>query len=353
VNDMQIVRDFCAEEEPPGPQRLAAMRAQVVAGFGGAPPGRARRRIPAPRALPRPILAHPRLTLAGVVAAAAALIAALVVPSGAGGRAAPGGTGRVRLDAVVVLHRAAQAALTAPGPGSNRYVYVAGVGELTHVGGHRVMGQIQEWSGIRSGKQNYFCEEVSHSHAPKGVEMSGPCSQLNMPTPALFTYAGAQALPTQPGALLRYLDGEIAKVCGGLSGLTTAADREWAGVVTMLNYVPLLPPRLGAALMEAAARIPGITVIRHATTVAGQPGIGLARALQNPGRSPLRWEVIVSPSTYRFIGANVTYGPPGDDVSTALLKTGFTSATPKPSVFGTMTWTPQSCEYGGLAANIY
>jgi hypothetical protein len=98
VNDMEMVRDFCAEEERPGPQELAAVRAKVMTGFGGAPPGRARRlarpRLARPR-LAHPRLAHPRLAhsrlahsrlaLAGAVAVAtaAAVTAALVVPSGA------------------------------------------------------------------------------------------------------------------------------------------------------------------------------------------------------------------------------------------------------------------------------
>lgn len=350
-DDMQMVRDFCAEEAPPDTQRLAAVRAKVVAGLGGPTPRRARRWV-------RTLRAPPRLALAGAaaVATAAAVTAALVVPSGTTRGAAGHNTGGIQLDAAVVLHRAAEAALAAPGPGHNRYVYVAGKGVLIHLS-HIVTGWIQEWSGIRSGKDNYFCQEDIHVRGQKGAHATGWCSQISMPTPALFTYAGAETLPTQPGALLRHLDGEMSKVCDGLSGLTTAADREWAGVVTMLNYVPLLPPRLGAALMEAAARIPGITVIRHAITVAGQPGIGLVRTLENPGHHPyppypLRWEVIFSPRTYRFIGNSESFGEGEDGVSTALLKTGFTSATPKPSVIGTQTWEPGSCVDGGLVANL-
>ena len=57
VNELEILRDFCAEEAPPGPQRLAAVRARVVAGFGAAPLSHARR-----RQWRRPGRLHPALT---------------------------------------------------------------------------------------------------------------------------------------------------------------------------------------------------------------------------------------------------------------------------------------------------
>lgn len=82
MNELEILRDFCAEEVPPGPQRLATVRARVVAGFDAAPLSRAqgwqRRRFGLP---------YPALTGGVAALAAAVATAALIITSGPAARA--------------------------------------------------------------------------------------------------------------------------------------------------------------------------------------------------------------------------------------------------------------------------
>jgi hypothetical protein len=336
VDDLDIMRDFCAEEAPPDPHQLGELRARLVAAIGTAPPKRARQWARTPSAHPRPRLAHPRLALAGVVAVAtaAAVTAALAVPPGTAGRTVPPGAGSVQLDAAVVLHRAAQAALATRPPASDRYVYI----DSESAPAHQPRLHSEMWLGIHNGENDFLCRQAAQG--------SRQCSRLTMLTPAPFSYAGAAALPTQPRALLRYLDGEQARACGSLAGLMTTTDREWSGIVTMLYHVPLPSPRLGAALMEAAAQIPGIQVNPKATTIAGQPGIGVALSMRLPPRHFLsRSELIFSPRTYRLIGASFAYIGMGPVTGMAVLRDGFTSATPRGDVGDIhVNWGAWSCD---------
>lgn len=69
MNEMDLIKDFCAEQVPPGPERLAAARARVVAGIQGAAPSRPAHSSPR-RAL-RAMLTRPGLVISGGIAAAA------------------------------------------------------------------------------------------------------------------------------------------------------------------------------------------------------------------------------------------------------------------------------------------
>jgi hypothetical protein len=70
VNEIEILRDFCAEETPPDPQRLAPIRAKVVAGFDAAPLSDGQRRQSRRSA----VLAGPKRRAIAAASAAAALV---------------------------------------------------------------------------------------------------------------------------------------------------------------------------------------------------------------------------------------------------------------------------------------
>ncbi len=122
MNEMKQLEDFCAAVPPPDAARLARTRARVLS--TAADPTRAgagRGRLGARITLPR-------LALTGGLAAvaAAAVAIALVSPAGPGAGTGPGTGpgGGLRLDAAVVLHRAAAAALTAPAAGRGQFLYI-------------------------------------------------------------------------------------------------------------------------------------------------------------------------------------------------------------------------------------
>lgn len=222
----------------------------------------------------------------------------------------------MRLDAATVLHRAANAALTVPTPGSNQFIYANTVyADPQGVPSH---GTAREWIGVNSWQ---------------GIAQWNPCIFKNDPgcwagiTPLgelPFSYTQLESLPTSPQALLSYLDSEQHRACGILGERMSQAEREWSGVYTILNNVPVLPPRFGAALFDAAARVPGVKVIKNVTTAAGQPGIAVARTVHIKGSADLaaQAELIFSPRSYRYTG-NVV-----DGTTSALTMTKFTNSYP-------------------------
>jgi hypothetical protein len=146
-----------------------------------------------------------------------------------------------------------------------------------------------------------------------------------------FTYTGLARLPTSARALLGYLDAEQHQACGALGERMNQAEREWSGVYTILNNVPVLPPKFGAALFDAAAEIPGVAVIRNVRTATGQPGIAVARTARVKGAAFLaqQAELVFSPRTYRYIGNVVDGSSTGSTrQSSALITTRFTSTYP-------------------------
>ncbi len=89
MNEMDLIKDFCAEQVPPGPEQLAAARARVVAAIEGtvpsgsalSGPGRARR-------LPRRARGFLVVAAAGAITAVAGLVIAGTVTGS--GPASPG-----------------------------------------------------------------------------------------------------------------------------------------------------------------------------------------------------------------------------------------------------------------------
>ena len=61
----------------------------------------------------------------------------------------------------------------------------------------------------------------------------------------------------------------------------------------------IVPPRQGAALYRAVARIPGVTVVEDAVDAAGRRGVAITR--QDPD-NPTRDEWIFDPRTHEFLG---------------------------------------------------
>jgi hypothetical protein len=113
------------------------------------------------------------------------------------------------------------------------------------------------------------------------------------------------AVPTDPDGLLAAIYELVADpACAPVPVGDTVQDRAFMLIDGMLQTVQ--PAEVRAALYQALARIPGVTVTHGATDAAGRRGVAFARAaaIEGPGSSAwLRLEVIVDPDTYRYLGA--------------------------------------------------
>jgi hypothetical protein len=113
------------------------------------------------------------------------------------------------------------------------------------------------------------------------------------------------AVPTDPDGLLAAIyqlvqDPECAPVPVG----DTVQDRAFLLIDGMLQT--LMPPDVHAALYQALAKIPGVTVAHGATDAAGRRGVAFVRAaaIEGPGSSGwLRLEIILDRHTHRYLGA--------------------------------------------------
>jgi hypothetical protein len=113
------------------------------------------------------------------------------------------------------------------------------------------------------------------------------------------------AVPTDPDGLLAAVyqlveDPDCAPIPVG----DTVQDRAFLLINGMLQT--LMPPEVRAALYQALAKIPGVTVIHGATDAAGRRGVAFTRgaSIEVPGSSDwLRLEIILDPNTHRYLGA--------------------------------------------------
>jgi hypothetical protein len=333
MREIQLIKDFWADEPPPDPDQLPAIRAKVLAAMEGvrAPHRRASRAARMARASRRHALTGPRLAVGGVLAGALAVgvAAAVLIPSGASGPTADrtgSHPGKIQLDAAAVLHRAARAALSAPVPHKNQFIYA----ETLRRANGQPKQQIFEWLSV-DGKRLSSARTI-----PCDFPQSPGCRMGILATGGvMFTYAGLQKLPTAPSALLGYLYREQTQNCPtGLLRQMSRPGVEWSGIYTVLGDVPLLPPRFGAALFNAAAQIPGVEVIRNVTTAAGQRGIAVARTVRaKPWRGGAlaieKAGFIFNPHTYQYLGT-IEKGNETAHLltSNALLKTKFVNSAP-------------------------
>jgi len=115
-----------------------------------------------------------------------------------------------------------------------------------------------------------------------------PCTG-NMDYP---TYRFMQTLPTDPHALLRLIQQTDHYPKAGSQGFYWA----FFTIGELLYNAP--PPPVTAALYQAAALIPGVTVVPNATDTIGRPGVAVAFTFQR-----MRTEWIFSKQTLQYLGS--------------------------------------------------
>jgi hypothetical protein len=117
-------------------------------------------------------------------------------------------------------------------------------------------------------------------------------------------FPNPSAVPTDPDGLLAAVYQLVEDPdCSPIRG-DNVQDRAFTLIDVLLQTV--LPAEVRAALYQALAKIPEVTVVKGAPDAAGRRGVGFTRAasIESPGSSDwLRLEVILDNDTYRYLGA--------------------------------------------------
>ena len=130
------------------------------------------------------------------------------------------------------------------------------------------------------------------------------------------TYRLLQTLPTNPHTLL-------AMIYRVERGHGPSPDQEAFVTIGDLLRDTIAPPKAAAALYRAAALIPGVTLVPHATDAIGRPGVAVARI--GPGvDGGIRDELIFSSTTLQLIGERTVIARTGTTTSaTAIITRAF------------------------------
>jgi len=379
MNEMKLLEAFCASVAKPSAQWQDCTRARLLS-TAAAPPGliargrgRTKDRARPLTRLRHAVTCHPRTAL---TAAAAATAAAVVFGAGiafGGSSLAP------PANAAELLQRAAATALTVPVAHAGQYIYTEAVGakqqpppvppQITKPKGKPAITQYpakpgpivketeQMWASVDGSKPGVLdmtapCGPLWSSGAPvrptygachAGIEPLGrPDSSYASPYAGLGTYAALEKLPANPTALLEYIQKYYAtsyaqqiaaqQAAGGPVTAGSMANWDFTWMRSTLDFVAVLPPRLGAALFQALARIPGIYLIPHVTDYASRPGMAVAMTIYGQ-----RQELIFDPDTYQYLGSQTVLTQPLPGLwpagtiiqAIALLKTAVVNTAPK------------------------
>jgi hypothetical protein len=130
------------------------------------------------------------------------------------------------------------------------------------------------------------------------------------------TYAGVQKLPADPAVLAAYLEQHNSCDANLRHPILSADEAAFSEIIMIADAVQVLPPRYGAILFQAAAKIPGTTVLAHLADAAGGSGTAVSMIesvsrIGSPGRNWGRFELVFTPRTYRYIGLQLFGGPSG------------------------------------------
>jgi len=302
MDEMTLLEDFRAAVAPPSEAVLARARARMTDGAPGrSHPGRRRLYRPGTRG---------KLILTGLGGLAAAGTAAAVAMALTAPAAEPVHSGAASPVVKEMAYRAAAAAAARPEVAPGQWVYwqEKAPGEAWEIwttadgtkAAYVYQGKVTfvPCIGLHGGRVascQYIGQPDVEPVKAGGIGigfMSG-----KMPVP----YASLGSLPRDPVALDRYLAGLP------LRGWGPAPVREFEVIKDLLiTYV--MPPALTAELYRALGNIPGVTINRHATDIAGRVGIGFKIAIPADEGGGFD-ELILNPETFALMGQQLTLGP--------------------------------------------
>ncbi|MGC9671354.1 CU044_5270 family protein [Planosporangium sp. 12N6] len=261
---------------------------------------RPRRRLP----LTLAPLAAGALVIAGVAAVSVTDHAATGPVTGAHADAGSS-TGAARYtDAPGLLRLVAAATATQPTPRADQYVYIKSINTAGPVGHKDQMkpGSRHErevWLPVDNTRDGLIREDGQDTTLG-GVRPydAGAKDVYGSVAPAL----SLKDIPADPDAALR----KIYSVTNPNKHDRDQQAFDWIG---NLIFEAVVPPQTGATLYQAAAKIPGVTLLSRATDFAGRTGVAVARVSDG-----VRTEWIFNPDTFEYLGSRSTVvqdGPNG------------------------------------------
>lgn len=269
-------------------------RAALLTRIGGNGPAKARRSHRT---------ARPGLRVLAVGALATAVAAGVVLVQTAGGtdkqgrpRSALPGVSTVRIvNAADVLDQAAAVAGARPftPPRPDQWVYIENktTTPLNGPGGLATGGPLKTRNDETWHRADGQQSAAFDDKGKLGIQSIPPGATLRPRT----DYPTLAALPTQPQALLAWVDTEM----GGLEKADEESRRsEEFGVLNAILRDCLLPPGVEAAIYRAMGIIPGVTLDKDAVDPSG-------RHVLSVGRVEEGWldeEVLFDPQTFRYVG---------------------------------------------------
>jgi hypothetical protein len=249
------------------------------------------------------------LAVAGALAVAAGLAGGLLAAPLAGTGPARGGHASLSLTAAQFLNHAAAAAARRPAlhVRDGQYMYIASMERWATTfatagggDGRTVVDWLHKreiWLPVSD-----ICKPglLKYSSPGPATKING-ASGLSCPNQGGWgdpTYRFLQSLPTSPRALLNM-------IYAATKSQGQGPGREAFATIGDMLREAVAPPGISAALYRAAALIPGVRVIPHATDILGQPGIGVQFTRSKspaPGVPPYRPTWIFNPTTLQWMG---------------------------------------------------
>jgi len=248
------------------------------------------------------------LAVAGALVVAAGLAGGLLAAPLAGRGPASGGHAKLRLTAAQFLNHAAAAAARQPAlhVRDGQYMYIASMERWASTfatpggGDGRTVVQPLHKREIWLPVSN-ICKPGLLRYSSPGPARKISVTGISCPNRGDWgypTYRFLQSLPTDPRTLLTM-------IYAATEGRGQGPGREAFATIGDMLREAIAPPAVSAALYRAAALIPGVRVIPHATDILGQSGIGVQFTRSKspaPGVPPYRPTWIFNPSTLQWVG---------------------------------------------------
>lgn len=166
------------------------------------------------------------------------------------------------------------------------------------------------WDSVDGSRPNWSVSVERLGHMESTRIPVDPDPGLDAPTYKFLT-----TLPTDPDRLLALIRQSRKAVVG--QGKTVDLDQSVFETIGTLIHRALLPPGLAAALYRAAAKIPGVRIVRDTVDATGRHGIGVfrsSRRVATPGEAyAMMW--IFDPRTYEFRGERLDVGTTSNSIA--------------------------------------
>ncbi|MFF3073462.1 CU044_5270 family protein [Kitasatospora sp. NPDC057904] len=202
-------------------------------------------------------------------------------------------------DPAGLLARAAKAAASSPDPGAKgaQFVYRREIQD----GARETKHERKSWMSVDGRSQGLILDPTMGGGRTDWPAMLSTAS--GAPRTAGFsapTYEFVASLPTDPQQLLKQLlSADRSKMVAGMPMTPKLYNQFAFGDVQMIFQNIAAPPAVAAALMEAAAKIPGTAVVADEADAAGRHGVAVVGT-----NGTMRVALVFDKTTGAFLGVH-------------------------------------------------